>query len=109
VYPVFGESADVPTPMVATHDVGAAAARALTSPPAASEVVDLEAPSYTERQVAERLGALLGTALDVVTVPRSGWLDALASAGVLRRVVQTAIPSSSPAEPLPTPAGTHSA
>jgi uncharacterized protein YbjT (DUF2867 family) len=82
VYPVFGESADVPTPMVATRDVGAAAAHALTAPPVASEVVDLEAPSYTERQVAEKLGALLGTTLDVVTVPRSGWLDALAGAGV---------------------------
>ena len=82
VYPVFGESADVPTPMVATRDVGVAAAHALTSPPEAGEVVDLEAPSYTERQVAEKLGALLGRTLEVVTIPRSGWPDALAGAGV---------------------------
>jgi uncharacterized protein YbjT (DUF2867 family) len=82
VYPVFGDSADVPVPMAATRDVGAAAARALASPPPAGEVVDLEAPSYTERQVAEKLGELLGTALDVVTVPRAGWLDAMAGAGV---------------------------
>lgn len=82
MYPVFGDSADVPTPMAATRDIGAAAARALTSPPLASEVVDLEAPSYTERQVAEMLGAILQTAMDVVIIPRPGWLDALTSAGV---------------------------
>lgn len=82
MYPVFGDSADVPMPMAATRDVGAAAARALTSPPPASEVVDLEAPSYTERQVAERLGATLKTALEVVIIPRPGWLDALTSADV---------------------------
>jgi uncharacterized protein YbjT (DUF2867 family) len=68
--------------MVATRDVGGAAAHALTSPPAAGEVIDLDAPRYTERQVAEALGALLGTELDVVTVPRSGWLGTLTGAGV---------------------------
>lgn len=82
MYPVFGDSADVPTPMAATRDVGAAAARSLLSPPPAGEVVDLEAPSYSERQVAEMLGAVLGTALRVVTIPRPGWLDALTGAGV---------------------------
>lgn len=82
VYPVFGDSADVPVPMVATRDVGAAAALALASPPAASEIVDLEAPSYTERQVAGKLGELLGTALDVVTIPRAGRLGAMTDAGV---------------------------
>jgi uncharacterized protein YbjT (DUF2867 family) len=82
IYPVFGDSADVPTPMVATRDVGATAALALTSPPQASEVVDLDAPRYTERQVAQTLGTLLGTTVDVVTIPRTGWLDALVRAGV---------------------------
>jgi uncharacterized protein YbjT (DUF2867 family) len=82
IYPVFGDSADVPTPMVATGDIGAVAARSLTSPPPAGEVIDLEVPSYTERQVAEKLGAVLGTALRVVTVPRPAWLGALTDAGV---------------------------
>jgi uncharacterized protein YbjT (DUF2867 family) len=82
LYPVFAESADVPVPMAATRDVGGAAARALTSPPAASEVVDLEAPEYTERQVAESLGGLLGSTLRVVTVPRAEWFDTLTGAGV---------------------------
>lgn len=81
-YPVFGDSADLPVPMVATRDVGTAAALGLISPPSASEVVYLDPPSYTERQVAEVLGDLLGTALDVVTIPRVGWLDAITRAGV---------------------------
>jgi uncharacterized protein YbjT (DUF2867 family) len=82
LYPVLGESADVPVPMVATRDVGAAVAHALTAPPAVTEVVDLDAPAYTERRVAETLSRLLGAPLRVVTVPRPGWLDALTGAGV---------------------------
>jgi uncharacterized protein YbjT (DUF2867 family) len=82
VYPVFGASADVPTPMVATRDVGAVAALSLLTPPPADEIIDLDAPSYTERQVARALGAELGTAIEVVTIPREGWLDALTGAGV---------------------------
>lgn len=82
VYPVFGDCADVPAPMAATRDIGAAAALALTCPPDASEVVDLDAPSYTERQVGQALGTLLGKTLNVVTIPRPGWLDALVGAGV---------------------------
>ena len=82
LYPVFADSADIPVPMVATRDVGAAAADALLSPPAASEVVDLAAPEYTERQVAETLGELLGTTPAVAPIPRPGWLDALTGAGL---------------------------
>lgn len=82
LYPVFADSADVPTPMVATRDIGAAAAEALLAPPAASEVVDLDAPAYTERQVAGALARLLDRPLDVVPIPRPGWADALAGAGV---------------------------
>ncbi|MEU4425427.1 NAD(P)H-binding protein [Actinoplanes sp. NPDC024001] len=88
VYPVFGESADVPVPMVATRDIGAAVAAALTSPPATSEVVDLEAPSYTERQVAEALGRVLGRDLTVVTIPRAGWLDTITGTGVPPRLAE---------------------
>jgi uncharacterized protein YbjT (DUF2867 family) len=82
VYPVFGDTADIPVPMVATRDVGAAAAESLMSPPQVSEVIDLDAPGYTERQVADRLGVALGRPLRVVTIPRAGWLDALDGAGV---------------------------
>ncbi len=82
VYPVFGESADVPMPMIATVDIGVVAAEALLAPPGASEVVDLDGPSYTEREVADRLAAMLGRPLQVVTIPEIGWIDAMIGSGV---------------------------
>ncbi|MFC7533912.1 NAD(P)H-binding protein [Actinoplanes sp. GCM10030250] len=82
IYPVFGDTADVPIPMVATRDIGEAVALALLSPPAASEVVVLDAPAYTERQVAETLGDVLGRKLEVVTVPQPAWLDTLTQTGI---------------------------
>ncbi|PSL05483.1 uncharacterized protein YbjT (DUF2867 family) [Haloactinopolyspora alba] len=81
-FPVFGDSADVPTRMIATRDIGAVAAESLLSPPARSEIVDLDGPQYTERQVADELAAVLGTTLQVTTVPRAGWVDALVDAGL---------------------------
>jgi uncharacterized protein YbjT (DUF2867 family) len=82
VYPVFGDSAEIPIPMIATRDVGLAAAELLRSAPGTSQVIDLEAPAYTERDVAETLGTVLGRPLQVVTIPRAGWRGALGDAGV---------------------------
>ncbi|GAA2836783.1 hypothetical protein GCM10020220_027030 [Nonomuraea rubra] len=82
VYPVFGDSADTPLPMIATRDVGRVAAEALLSPPSAGEVIDLDAPAYTERQVAESLAAVLGRPLQVVTIPQSQWVDTMVEAGL---------------------------
>lgn len=86
VYPVFASSADVAKPMIATRDIGEVAARALLSPPPASEVVALHGPTYTERQVADRLAVALGWRLEVVTIPESGWVDALVEAGLSRHI-----------------------
>jgi uncharacterized protein YbjT (DUF2867 family) len=88
VYPVFGESADVPIAMVATRDIGALVAETLLSPPPASEVIDLEGPAYTERQVAEKLSAALGKPLQVVTIPQPGWVDAMVEAGFSRHIAE---------------------
>jgi uncharacterized protein YbjT (DUF2867 family) len=82
VYPVFADSADRPIPMVATRDVAAVIAAALQAPPPAHETVDVEGPAYTEREVADRLGDLLGRPLDVVTVPQPGWVGSLVDAGL---------------------------
>jgi len=82
VYPVFAASADVPHPMGATRDVGAVAARALLAPPPASEVVDVLGPEYTEREVAETLGAALDRELTVVPLPEAAWVETLAAAGL---------------------------
>jgi uncharacterized protein YbjT (DUF2867 family) len=89
VYPVFANSADEPIPMVATRDLGAVAARALQSPPAASEAVDIVGPSYTERAVSQILGDALGRTLHVVTVPENAWAGALEDAGFLPHVAES--------------------
>lgn len=82
VYPVFGDSADVAIAMAATRDVGTVAARSLLAPRPAGEVVDLNGPLYTERQVADELAAVLGKPLHVVTIPPTGWVDTMIDAGV---------------------------
>jgi uncharacterized protein YbjT (DUF2867 family) len=82
VYPVFGDLADIGIPMVATCDVGVAAAEFLMSPPAASQVIDLDAPTYSEADVARQLGTVLGRDLHVVPIPRADWLDTLTATGM---------------------------
>ncbi|NED99043.1 NmrA family NAD(P)-binding protein [Phytoactinopolyspora halotolerans] len=88
IYPNFGESADVPRPMNATHDIGVLVADTLLSPPSSSEVVDVVGPEYTERRVAEVLSAILGREIPVVNIPRAGWVDAIASGGVSRHFAE---------------------
>lgn len=82
VYPVFGDSADEPTTMVATRDIGALVAASLVSPPAASEIVDVDGPACSEREVADLLAEMLGRPLQVVTVPRPAWVDTMVGAGL---------------------------
>jgi uncharacterized protein YbjT (DUF2867 family) len=74
--------------MIATRDIGAVAAEALLSPPPTSEVIDLEGPAYTERQVAEKLGAALGKPLQVVNIPRPAWVDSLVETGLPRHIAE---------------------
>lgn len=82
IYPVFADTADRPMPMAATRDIGAAAAHFLLEPPATSRTVALAAPSYTEREVAEALGAALGRDLQVQPVPQPAWAEVLTGAGL---------------------------
>jgi uncharacterized protein YbjT (DUF2867 family) len=82
IYPNFLPSADSPAPGVATRDVGHAAAQLLKSPPARSEVVDVLGIPYTSRQLAEKIGKLLGKTLNVVDIPPAGHAAALKQAGV---------------------------
>jgi uncharacterized protein YbjT (DUF2867 family) len=74
--------------MIATADIGALAAESLMSPPAKSEFVDLLGPSYSYRQVAEKLGAALGKTLKVVDIPPAGHLDALKQAGLSQTLAE---------------------
>jgi uncharacterized protein YbjT (DUF2867 family) len=82
IFPNFLPSADIPTPQVATQDIGHAIAQALKSPPARSEVVDVVGPAYSSRQLAEKLGKLLGKTLPIVDIPAAGHVAALQQAGV---------------------------
>ncbi|HLK90314.1 MAG TPA: NAD(P)H-binding protein [Polyangia bacterium] len=82
IYPNFLPSADVAAPVVATRDIGHTAAKLLRSPPARSEVVDLVGPAYSSRQLAEKIGKLLGKTLNIVDVPPAGHAAALKQAGV---------------------------
>lgn len=85
VYPVFG-SADTAKPMIATGDIGAVVAQTLLSPPPSSEAIDLDGPRYTERQVSDRLGSALGRELQVTTIPRHRWVEALIEAGFSQHI-----------------------
>jgi uncharacterized protein YbjT (DUF2867 family) len=88
IYPNFLPSADIQAPQVATRDVGHAAAQLLRSPPARSEVVDLVGPAYSSRQLAEKIGKLLGKTLNIVDIPPAGHVAALEQAGVPRDVAE---------------------
>lgn len=81
VYPVFAASADVPLPMVATTDLGRVAAETLSAAPSVRERVDVVGPRYSERTVADLLGAALGRPLQVALVPEEAWTTELAAAG----------------------------
>jgi uncharacterized protein YbjT (DUF2867 family) len=82
VYPNFLPSADAVAPQVATQDIGHVAAQLLKSPPARSEVVDVVGPAYSPRQMADKIGKLLGKKLTIVDVPPAGHAAALRQAGV---------------------------
>ena len=81
IFPSFLPS-DFPLPLIATKDIGALAAETLLAPPAKSEIVDLVGPPYSNRQVAEKLGAALGKTLNVVDIPQPGWVAALMQGGM---------------------------
>ena len=82
VYPVFRDSAEAPIPMVAVRDVAAVIAAALQRPASAHQVIDVQGPDYTERQVAEMIAELLSRPVEVVTVPRERWVPVLLDAGL---------------------------
>lgn len=82
IFPVFGESADRPVPMVATRDIGEVAAQSLLAPPSGHQIIDLEGPATTEREVAEAVAEALGRPVQVLTIPREAWAPTLVGAGL---------------------------
>ncbi len=68
--------------MIATRDIGMLAAHQLLDPSSKSEIIDLIGPAYSARQVAEKLGKLLGKQLQIVDVPQANWVGAMTQAGM---------------------------
>jgi uncharacterized protein YbjT (DUF2867 family) len=69
-------------PMVATTDVGSAAAALLQQAWTGNRIVTLAGPEdYAPNDVAASLAATLGTPVDVAVLPEAQWPDALADAG----------------------------
>lgn len=82
---------DQPIRMVAAQDVGHLVVDCLKHPAGKNEIVDIQGPTYTMRQVADKLGAALGRDLQLVNIPRPGWLEALTQAGFSPRIAEVFI------------------
>jgi uncharacterized protein YbjT (DUF2867 family) len=88
IFPSFLASADYPVPLIATKDIGALAAQLILHNPGKSEAIDLVGPSYSNRQVAEKLGAAIGKKLQVVDIPPAGVVDALTKGGIPKHLAE---------------------
>lgn len=82
VLPAFF-AAERKIPMIATSDIGRAAAAALLDPPASSQVIGLAGPvDVSPADIAAALGAILGKAVHVAPVPYAEQAEALKAAGL---------------------------
>src|SRR5205085_2786621 len=88
IFPSFSPDANAAFPMVATQDIGRLAAEQLLARPAKHEVIDIQGPAYSMRQVAEKLGAALGKKLNLVEIPEAGWVDGLMRGGFPKHVAE---------------------
>lgn len=80
--PTFLAPPERPLPMVATRDVGAAAAALLREDWTGQRSVALAGPAdYAPDDVAAVVAATLGKPVDVAVLPEAQWPDALAGAG----------------------------
>jgi uncharacterized protein YbjT (DUF2867 family) len=82
IFASFAASADFSMPMVATKDIGKVVSQVLLESPRKSEIIDLIGPAYSNRQVAQMLGAALGKTLQLVEIPPAGAVDALMKGGL---------------------------
>lgn len=82
IYPNFVASADEAYPMVATKDIGKVAVQSLRNPPSKSEIVDVQGPAYSPRQLAEKLGAAIGKKLQIVDIQPRDQVEALKKGGI---------------------------
>jgi uncharacterized protein YbjT (DUF2867 family) len=88
IYPNFLPSADTAIPMIATRDIGRLAASLSRSPPQRSEIVDLVGPTYSARQLSQKLGAALGKPLQILDIPAGGHVEAMTQAGLPHAIAE---------------------
>ena len=88
IFPNFVPSRDYPMPQIATRDIGVEVAKALRSPPAKSEVIDLMGPQYTVNQVAAKLGEAVGKKLQIVDIPKDQHVSAMVQTGLPQPVAE---------------------
>ena len=70
-------------PMVASQDIGEAAAQALLHPPASNEVIELSGPQeYSLADAAAAFSQTLGKTINVVPIPPEGIVPALTQSGM---------------------------
>ena len=81
IYPNMLPSQDIAMPMIATKDIGQLVAESLIAGPK-TEIIDLTGPSYTVKQLAEKVSKALNKTIPIIDIPQAGWLDALINAGV---------------------------
>ena len=81
IYPNMLPSQDIAMPMIATKDIGQLVAESLIAGPK-TEIIDLAGPSYTVKQLAEKVSKALNKTIPIIDIPQAGWLDALINAGV---------------------------
>ena len=69
--------------MIASHDIGITAAKALVEPPAATQVIELSGPvDYSYADAAKEFAAALGKDVKVFRIPPEGVVASLTQAGV---------------------------
>jgi uncharacterized protein YbjT (DUF2867 family) len=88
IFPNFTPSADYPMPMIATKDIAALVVKSLLDPVEGGEIVDLQGPAYSIRQVAETLGTALGKTLQIVDIPQDQWVPTMVKAGLPPHVAE---------------------
>ncbi len=89
IYPSFAPSQDLEMPMIATRDIGKLVAAELLRKPDKHEIIDLHGPAYSARQLAGKIGAALGKAINVVEIPPAGHVAALVQAGIPQQMAES--------------------
>jgi len=86
VYPTF-LPADLAIPQVASRDIGRVATDALLGA-RENVIIDVLGPTYSPRQLAEKLGDTLGKKLNIAEIPPQNHVGALLEAGVPRQYAE---------------------